>query len=129
MAGRDERRDTTGSRGSRLLGYAALVGLAALGVLAFVLTGPDVRIHPTTGEEFGQLDAVRMLYLHVPMAVLMYVSYLLCAVASVGVLVKRTPWWDVMAHSAAEVGTVLCGLVLVTGSIWGRPVWNATCAS
>ena len=65
-----------------------------------------------------------MLYLHVPMAVLMYVSYLLCAVASVGVLVKRTPWWDVMAHSAAEVGTVLCGLVLVTGSIWGRPVWN-----
>ena len=124
MAGRDERRDTTESRGSRLLGCAALAGLAALGVLAFVLTGPDVRIHPTTGEEFGQLDAVRMLYLHVPMAVLMYVSYLLCAVASVGVLVKRTPWWDVMAHSAAEVGTVLCGLVLVTGSIWGRPVWN-----
>jgi heme exporter protein C len=38
--------------------------------------------------------------------------------------VKRTPWWDVMAHSTAEVGTVLCGLVLVTGSIWGRPVWN-----
>jgi len=124
MAGRDERRDTTGSRGSRLLGCAALVGLAALGVLAFVLTGPDVRIHPTTGEEFGQLDAVRMLYLHVPMAVLMYVSYLLCAVASVGVLMKRTPWWDVMAYSAAEVGTVLGGLVLVTGSIWGRPVWN-----
>ena len=124
MAGRGERLGTTGSRGSCLLGCVALAGLVVLGVLAFFLTGPDVRIHPTTGEEFGQFDAVRMLYLHVPMAVLMYASFMLCAAASVGVLVKRTPWWDVMAHSTAEVGTVLCGLVLVTGSIWGRPVWN-----
>ncbi len=124
MAGRDERPGNTGSRGSRLLGCVALASLVVLGVLAFFLTGPDVRLHPTTGEEFGQFDAVRMLYLHVPMAVLMYASFMLCAAASVGVLVKRTPWWDVMAHSTAEVGTVLCGLVLVTGSIWGRPVWN-----
>ncbi|WP_300380851.1 cytochrome c biogenesis protein CcsA, partial [uncultured Alcanivorax sp.] len=118
MAGRDERPGNTGSRGSRLLGCVALASLVVLGVLAFFLTGPDVRLHPTTGEEFGQFDAVRMLYLHVPMAVLMYASFMLCAAASVGVLVKRTPWWDVMAHSTAEVGTVLCGLVLVTGSIW-----------
>ena len=112
-----ESRITTGSRGTRLLGLAALAGGLALLVFAFVLTAPDVRTHPISGEEFGQFDAGRLLYLHVPMAVLMYVSYLLCAVASVGVLVKRTPWWDVMAHSAAEVGTVLCGLVLVLSLI------------
>ncbi len=116
--------DTTGSRGSRLLGVLALVGLAVLGVLAFVLTDPDVRIHPSTGVEFGQFDAVRMLYVHVPLAVMTYLAYGLCAVASLGVLIRRTPWWDVTAHAAAEVGTVFCGLVLVTGSIWGRPVWN-----
>ena len=119
-----ETRETTGSPRSRLLGVATLLAVAVLGALAFVLTDPDVRIHPTTGEEFGQFDAVRMLYVHVPLAVMTYVAYGICAVASVGVLVKRTPWWDVMAHAAAEVGTVFCGLVLVTGSIWGRPVWN-----
>ena len=124
MAGPDERRNGTGSRGSRLLGAGALLGVAALVVLAFVATDADVRTHPTTGEEFGQFDAVRMLYLHVPMAVLMYAAFVVCAVASVGVLLRRTAWWDVMAYAAAEVGTVLCGLVLVTGSIWGRPVWN-----
>ena len=119
-----DRRDTTGSAGSRLLGVSALVGVAVLLLFAFVLTDPDVRVHPTTGEEFGQFDAVRLLYLHVPMAVLTYAAYVLCAAASVGYLVRRTPWWDVTAYAAAEVGTVFCGLVLVTGSIWGRPVWN-----
>ena len=119
-----DRRDTTGSAGSRLLGVSALVGVAVLLLFAFVLTDPDVRVHPTTGEEFGQFDAVRLLYLHVPMAVLTYAAYILCAAASVGYLVRRTPWWDVTAYAAAEVGTVFCGLVLVTGSIWGRPVWN-----
>ena len=117
-------RDTTGSPRSRLLGIATLIAVAILGVLAFALTEPDVRIHPETGEEFGQFDAVRMLYVHVPLVIVTYLSYGICAVASIGVLVKRTPWWDVTAHTAAEIGTIFCGLVLVTGSIWGRPVWN-----
>ncbi|MEE2769105.1 MAG: cytochrome c biogenesis protein [Actinomycetota bacterium] len=115
---------TTGSRGSMLLGLVALVGVVVLVVFAFALTNPDIRSHPTTGDEFGQFDAVRLLYLHVPMAILTYVAYALCAVASVGYLLKRTSWWDVAAHALAEVGTVACALVLVTGSIWGRPVWN-----
>ena len=119
-----ESRTTTGSRGTRLLGLAALAGVLALLVFAFVLTDPDVRTHPISGEEFGQFDAVRLLYLHVPMAVLTYVAYVLCAAASAGYLLRRTAWWDVTAHAAAEVGTLACALVLVTGSIWGRPVWN-----
>ena len=119
-----EPRITTGSRGTRLLGLAALAGVLALLVFAFVLTDPDVRTHPTSGEEFGQFDAVRLLYLHVPMAILTYAAYALCAAASAGYLLRRTPWWDVTAHAAAEVGTLACALVLVTGSIWGRPVWN-----
>lgn len=53
-----------------------------------------------------------------------YVAPLVGAVASVGYLIKRTQWWDVTAHAAIEVGAIFCGLVLLTGSIWGRPVWN-----
>ena len=37
---------------------------------------------------------------------------------------KRSVWWDIVAHSSAEIGVVFCGLTLVTGSIWGRPTWN-----
>ena len=96
---------TTGSRGSRVLGVAVLAGLAALLALAFGATDPDVRLHPTTGEEIGQFDAVRLIYVHVPLAVTMYLAFGLAAVASAGYLIKRTPWWDVTAHAAAEVGT------------------------
>ena len=115
---------TTSSRGTRLLGLLALMGVLTLLLFAFVLTNPDVRTHPTSGEEFGQFDAVRLLYLHVPMAILTYAAFALCAATSAGYLLRRTPWWDVTAHAAAEVGTLVCALVLVTGSIWGRPVWN-----
>ena len=115
----------TSSPQSRLLGLATLFGLVTLFVFAFFLTDPDVRLHPTTGEEIGQFDAVRLLYLHVPMAIIgPYVAPLVGAVASVGYLIKRTQWWDVTAHAAIEVGAIFCGLVLLTGSIWGRPVWN-----
>ncbi len=115
----------TSSPKSRLLGLATLFGLVTLFVFAFFLTDPDVRLHPTTGEEIGQFDAVRLLYLHVPMAIIgPYVAPLVGAVASVGYLIKRTQWWDVTAHAAIEVGAIFCGLVLLTGSIWGRPVWN-----
>ena len=115
----------TSSPKSRLLGLATLFGLVTLFVFAFFLTDPDVRLHPTTGEEIGQFDAVRLLYLHVPMAIIgPYVAPLVGAVASVGYLIKRTQWWDVTAHAAIEVGAIFCGLVLLPGSIWGRPVWN-----
>ncbi|NIQ03854.1 MAG: cytochrome C assembly protein, partial [Nitrospinaceae bacterium] len=33
--------------------------------------------------------------------------------------------WDIYAHASAEVGVLFCTLVLITGPIWARPVWNA----
>ena len=120
-----QNRGATSSPKSRILGLATLLGLVTLFVFAFFLTDPDVRLHPITGDEIGQFDAVRLLYLHVPMAIIgPYIAPLVGAVASVGYLIKRTQWWDVTAHAAIEVGTIFCGLVLLTGSIWGRPVWN-----
>lgn len=115
---------TTGSRGSRVLGLFSLLGIAVLLVFALGLTEPDIRLHPTTGDEIGQFDAVRLLYLHVPLAVCTYVAFFFCALSSACYLIRRTSWFDTMAYATAEVGTVFCGLVLITGSIWGRPVWN-----
>ena len=102
----------TSSPKSRLLGLATLFGLVTLFVFAFFLTDPDVRLHPTTGEEIGQFDAVRLLYLHVPMAIIgPYVAPLVGAVASVGYLIKRTQWWYVTAHAAIEVGAIFLSLI------------------
>ncbi|MFV2039041.1 MAG: cytochrome c biogenesis protein CcsA [Acidimicrobiales bacterium] len=103
-----------GGRGTRFLSIFVAAGIPVLLLFAFVLSPEDDSMR----------DAVRLLYIHVPVAMLAYVAFGLTAVGSVMYLWKRSRWWDTVAYSAAEVGVVFCGLTLVTGSIWGRPTWN-----
>jgi len=44
--------------------------------------------------------------------------------ASVMVLVKKDDRWDRVAGAACELGVLFSGLALVTGSLWGKPIWN-----
>ena len=104
----------TGSRTTRLLGFAVLVGVLALILLGFF----------GAPEDDEQRDAVRMIFVHVPSAFLTYTAFVTTAVGSVMWLWKRSRWWDIVAHSASEIGVIFCGLTLFTGSIWGRPTWN-----
>src|SRR5436305_3606806 len=102
--------------GTRILGVATVASLALLAVMALVVTPADVN----------QLDAVRLIYIHVPLATVMYVAFGVTAVASVLYLLPRTRArkWDVLAGASAEIGVVFTGLVLVSGSIWGRTPWG-----
>ncbi len=104
----------TSSRFTRSLGIAILAALPVLLLFAFVWSPPDDLME----------DSVRLLYIHVPMALLTYIAFSITAIGSVMVLWKRSRWWDTLAHASAEVGVVFCGLTLATGSIWGRPTWN-----
>ena len=98
------------------MGTAAVASLALLAVMALVITPADVN----------QQDAVRLIYIHVPMATVMYIAFGVTALASILYLVPRTRAhkWDVLAGAAAEIGVVFTGLVLVSGSIWGRTTWG-----
>ncbi|MBV8305548.1 MAG: cytochrome c biogenesis protein CcsA [Acidimicrobiia bacterium] len=102
--------------GTRVLGTVTVASLALLAVMALVVTPPDVN----------QLDAVRLIYIHVPLATVMYVAFGVTALASILYLVPRTRVrkWDRLAGAAAEIGVVFTGLVLVSGSIWGRTTWG-----
>ena len=104
----------TGSRTTRLLGAAVLVGVVTMVLLGFFVAPEDDLM----------ADSVRMIFVHVPSAILTYVAFSVTAVGSVMWLWKRSVWWDIVAHSSAEIGVVFCGLTLITGSIWGRPTWN-----
>ncbi len=104
----------TGSRVSRVLGVACLVGLGLLLFLGLVASPADAV----------QGEAVRLMYLHVPAAIDMYVATGLLGVASGMWLWKRTQAWDVLAGAAAEVAAVFTTVTLVTGMVWGRPTWG-----
>jgi heme exporter protein C len=66
----------------------------------------------------------RVFYFHVPIASMAFLAFFAVFVSSILYLVQRQQRWDSLAHSAAEVGVVFITLVLVTGSIWARPVWG-----
>ncbi len=65
------------------------------------------------------------MYLHVPAATLAMGCYALMAISALGTLVWRHPLADVTAKAAAPLGAAFTFLGLVTGSIWGKPMWGA----
>lgn len=78
---------------------------------------------------YAPMDAVqgqaqRIFYVHVPMAWLAYLAFGVILVGSIGYLWKRDMRWDRLARSGAELGFLFTTLVLITGSLWGRPIWN-----
>jgi len=66
----------------------------------------------------------KIFYFHVSSAITMFFAFFVVFVASIMYLWKLSDWWDAVALSAAEIGVVFCTLVLLTGPIWGRPIWG-----
>ena len=104
----------TSSRGTRWLGGLTLVGMAALLLFALVLSPADAV----------QEETVRMLYVHVPTAIVAFTAFFVTLAGSIVYLWKRSEWWDVTAHASAELGAVLLGATLVSGMLWGRVTWG-----
>ena len=66
----------------------------------------------------------RVLYFHMPVALVGMFAFVLIFIGSVLYLWRRDQKWDALAYAAAEVGFVLTTLMLITGMIFGRPSWG-----
>lgn len=75
-------------------------------------------------EDYQQGTTVRIMYIHVPFAWLSMMCYALMAASAIGTLVWRHPLADVSLKSAAPIGACFTALALITGSIWGKPMWG-----
>jgi heme exporter protein C len=75
--------------------------------------------------DYQQGHTVKIMFIHVPCAWLAMATYLLVATSSLGLLVFRHPLADVSAKAAAPLGAAFTLLALVTGSLWGKPMWGA----
>lgn len=90
------------------------MGFAVLLLFALVISPAD---------EF-QEETVRMFYVHVPTALIAFSAFTLTVAGSIGYLVRRSEWWDVLAGASAEMGAVLLAATLVSGALWGRVTWG-----
>jgi len=96
------------------LGLFALVAVVAVLVRAIVFTPVDAL----------QGAAQKILYVHAPAAWVAFLAFGLVAVASALYLWLRDPRLDHFAESSAEVGLVFTTVVLITGPLWGKPIWG-----
>jgi heme exporter protein C len=74
--------------------------------------------------DYQQGDSFRIIYIHVPAAWMSLFVYVLMAVCGVISLVWRMKMAEVVLIASAPVGAAFTFLALVTGSLWGKPMWG-----
>ncbi len=102
---------------TRILPWTAVASglLIAWGLyLALFVSPPD----------YQQGESVRIMYVHVPSAWMALFVYVMIALASAASLIWRHPLADVAARAASPLGAAFALLTLVTGSLWGEPMWG-----
>ncbi len=100
-------------RSYRALSLVAVVAVAV--GFGFAMAAPPERI---------QGEFAKIMFVHVPSAWLAFLAFGVTMIGGAVWLMKKTPIWDRVAASSAEVGVFFTALALLTGMIWGYPVWG-----
>jgi heme exporter protein C len=108
---------------SRFLALSArlMPWLIATTLIAFAIALPEVWLAP---DDYQQGATVKIMFIHVPGAWLGLFGWGLMSAAALGTLVWRHPLADVAAKAAAPIGAAFTLMCLLTGSLWGRPMWG-----
>ena len=93
--------------------------LAAVGALAFGLF-----MVSGVPDDYQQGATVRIMFVHVPAAWMALFAYSFIFFASIVAVVLRHPLGYLAARAAAPVGAVFTLVALVTGALWGQPMWG-----
>jgi len=96
------------------------IGMLMAGLLIAAVVGM-LWIAP---QEETMGDAQRIVYMHVAVAWLGLLGFIIVTIAGIGFLLKRDLRWDHWAQAAAEIGWLCTTLTLVTGSLWAHAAWN-----
>ena len=95
-----------------------------LGIAAALLTYGLYLVFFVAPADYQQGETVKIMYIHVPSAWLAMMGYGIAAMSSFGLLVFRHPLADVSAKAVVPIGAAFTLLALVTGSLWGKPMWG-----
>ena len=104
---------TTTNRSSIFAGVSALLIPVAIGMVFFY-----APLEKTMGS------VQKIFYFHLPLAFSAFLSFFVAFIAGIMYLRTRRQIWDARLAASVEIGVVLTTLVLITGSLWGKPIWN-----
>jgi heme exporter protein C len=95
-----------------------------LAAATFVLFAVGLTLAFVAPPDYQQGETAKIMYLHVPAAWMATFIYGVMAVAALGTLVWRHPLADAAQKAAAPLGAGFTFICLVTGSLWGKPMWG-----
>jgi heme exporter protein C len=93
--------------------------------LAALLFAAGLYLAFVSPADYQQSETVRIMYVHVPSAWMSMAVYAMLAALGASLLVWRHPLAALMARAAAPVGAGFAAICLITGSLWGKPMWGA----
>lgn len=96
----------------------------AIGASVFLLVGMIWGLF-FAPPDYQQGDAFRIIYLHVPIAFLSLLIYSAMGIFALLLLVWRLKMAGLMLGVLAQIGATMTALALITGSLWGKPMWGA----
>jgi heme exporter protein C len=101
-------------------GIASTLGI----VTAVLMAAALYMVFLYVPNEATQGIVQRIFYFHVPCAWVAFAGFGIVAIAGAIYLWLGDQIWDDLGQAAAETGMVFCTLVLITGSIWAKPIWG-----
>lgn len=109
---------------TRFLKLAAIIQpwAAGLCILCFVVGLPIALVF--SPPDYQQGDTVRIMYIHVPAAWMGLFAYGAMAAGSASYLIWRHPVANMIAKASAPIGAMFTALCLLTGMLWGEPMWG-----
>lgn len=100
--------------------------LPIFAILALLLLGVGmVWALAFAPADYQQGNSFRIIYIHVPAAILAQSCYMMMAVAGAIGLIWKMKVADMVAKSCAPIGATIAILALATGAIWGKPTWGS----
>jgi len=95
--------------------FALFIAVLILGLAEALVLSP---------EDYKQSDSVRIMYVHVPAALISLGIFTVISILSFGILIFKNKNFSLITKSVAPSGFVFNIIALVTGSIWGKPTWG-----
>ncbi|AIL65246.1 heme exporter protein CcmC [Rickettsiales bacterium Ac37b] len=75
-------------------------------------------------DDYQQGSAIKIMYIHVPAAWLSMLIYTILTLNSILYLIYRNPIYDLIAKSIVIIGAIFTFITLLTGALWGKPIWG-----
>ena len=98
--------------------------IPVLAVLTFITMSLGLYLGFSAPQDFQQGATVQIMFIHVPAAWIAMMCYTIMSISALGTLVWKHPLADVSIRAAAPIGAAFTFLALLTGSLWGKPMWG-----